>query len=514
MEKELPGIRAAVAPALNAAVAASGAPERAVKLAFALASRYAQPQRAVSCALNGFRRDALCAKLVADELADEVRALECCAAPSSYAWLLAAPIGRFELPDVALATIMRLRLALCVLLPTSITCKTVAGLTPKVCTLRGCARGSATAHGLSCKCGGLAIHSHDFIRTHLSDVVRTWCVAIAEESRMLLAGAFSASRMDILALSAGLGRGVLACDLTRRFGVDFAGLAAAEVGKERKYGSKYVVPVTMRGFAYDELGRCGPHAYSVVDMLVSAGVRAGAGHYEDLKLELLATFGIALAMATTVRLARAAAVNHDTSAHAPLERDLVKAGQEHATGASFGFLRPSQPRQVARSIAIFPGRGATRGTRRRLAVPAHAPPDPPPHPSGGARGAGSSSSETSSSASSSRPALSSAASSPESASRSSTPVSDGGLLSPTPTGAGAAFDSTSMPSSHSSRRLAPTDVARVPMRPVAPAASRRRHSPHVHDAQCSRSCVSAGSSPLPPMSPSHAVALAASDVLM
>src|SRR4051812_48789930 len=188
------------------------------------------------------------------------------------------------------------------------------------------------------------------------------------------------SKMDSVHHGAGLGRGVLAVDDTRRFGASYRQLAAAELGKEAKYGPKYLVPVTLRGFAYDEFGRCGPHACQVVTLLANAGCRAGAGHFEDLSMELWASFGVALARATALRLASFAAINHDASAHAPQESRMLGAGQRHATGANFGFIRPggagpAPPLPRARPQA---GPGPPRGggcapARRPARLPSSSP---------------------------------------------------------------------------------------------------------------------------------------------
>ena len=312
----------------------------------------------------GFVRDSLVAKLGARSRKrgkQTLRLLDATSAHTSYAWLIAAPIGRLALNDTEFRCWMRLRLGAPILHPGSRRCKTVTGADPKRCTLLGCARGSADAHAASCKAGGHSIRSHNAVRVDVASLARSWTVPVSEETGDLMT-AGSAAKMDILAPSAGAGRGPLAADFTRRFGADAAALAAAEAHKERKYGQRYTVPLTLRGWAFDEVGRCGAHGIEAGEALVAAGVRAGAGHSEDLSLELWATFGVALARATTRRFARAAAVNHDRSAYAPQERDLVAHGQRRATGAGYAFQPQGNfgPPRGPHSVAILPRRAARR----------------------------------------------------------------------------------------------------------------------------------------------------------
>ena len=408
-EAELPGVTASVWPAVDASAVAFGAPPGATRAAFALASRFHQPQRAATVALYGFARDALVANLVRRGLGRECGVLDSASDRGSYAWLLAAPFGELAVTDPVFACAMRLRFAAPILDPAlPVVCVKVSGTKPRSCTLTGCAGGSADGHALSCKCGGFSISSHNYIRARLAALGRSWGVSVQEESHDFLPGPFG-MKIDILAHGAGLGRMPLAIDLTRRFAASYGGLVDAEVAKETKYTSRYEVPVEMRGFAFDHLGRLGPQAGQAAYMLVAAGARVGAGHHEDLALELYATFGVALALTNTVRLAHFARLNGDTSRHAPREEAMVPRGQRHATGASFSLIHTGRARTAPFSLVPPPKRRAAR-----------APVAPPPE-----------------SACPTSPSVSVSTSSASSATTSSVASSaPSGATSPTPSGGG------------------------------------------------------------------------------
>ena len=157
----------------------------------------------------------------------EVHVLEAAASRTAYAWLLCAPIGDFSLIDCEVSSNLRTRLAAPILDPRSTKCVTAAGFAPKRCTLTGVARGNATWHAMSCKCGGHSISTHDCARVGLSRLSRSWTLPTSEETHDFMRGT-GAKKMDIVAPSAGVGRGVLAIDLTRLFGASFAELAAKE----------------------------------------------------------------------------------------------------------------------------------------------------------------------------------------------------------------------------------------------------------------------------------------------
>ena len=276
LEAETPGITAEVRPAVEASARACGAPVAAAWQSFVLATRYHQPQRAATCALMGFKRDALTAALRRDGHLRELRLLEAASAPSAYAFLTAAPVAALRLTDATFTTFLRLRIGAPVLAPGSTRCKTRAGEDPRSCTLNGCARGSADAHALSCKCGGFGIASHDLVRAAIAGTLRGWSLGVAEETHALMARP-GADKMDIIQHTAGVGRVPLCIDFCRHFGAGAAELAAAEHAKEVKYAKHYAIPVTLRGFAYDELGRTGPQADEVVSLLVTAGRRGPRG---------------------------------------------------------------------------------------------------------------------------------------------------------------------------------------------------------------------------------------------
>ena len=78
------------------------------------------------------------------------------------------------------------------------------------------------------------------------------------------------------------------------------------------------------GFAFDQYGRIGADARGVVARLVVAGELASGAHPDDLRRELLAQFGAAVAYAMASRYARAAGINKDTSMGAPRWASLSK----------------------------------------------------------------------------------------------------------------------------------------------------------------------------------------------
>lgn len=391
LEEELPGVGAAARRAVGVSAAAFAAPPEAAWRSFALASAYHQPQRAATCALLGFARDALVADLRRWGCERELRLLEAASDRSAYAWLLAAPLGEFAVTDCVFSTAMRLRMGAAILDPGSVRCALRSGHKPRSCTLHGCARGSADAHALSCKCGGYSIASHNYQRSKLGGKVRAWGIPCGEECHDFLPGGLGV-KMDLFAMGAGLCRAPLAVDLTRRFGADAAALAAAERDKETKYATRYEVPVSMFGFAWDELGRVGPQARMAGDLLVAAAARMGAGHHEDLALEFWATHGIAVALANTVRLAHFAYLNNDRTRYAPQQDALAPRGQRRATGASFSLMPRPRVRKAPFSLAAAPAAG--RGCRRAASPPASISRSPsPPASLGGEEGAGAEGSE-------------------------------------------------------------------------------------------------------------------------
>jgi len=385
LDAELPGLAGGLLDMVALSARAAGAPDDATWAAFVLATRYAQPQRAVSCALHGFMRARL------DEVLSPKlrRTLEAAAEFPSYAWLLAAPVADFAVPDAVFACAMRMRLSAPILLPKSVRCQTAAGGKPRSCTINGCANGEADAHALSCKCGGHSISSHNYVRVCLAALLRTWGLTVAEESHDYLPRT-RALKMDLLVTGAGLGQGLLAIDLTRRFAADAAALLGAECAKVAKYAARYMVPVTLAGFAFSELGACGRQARAVGALLVNAAARLTAGDPADLSLEFWATFGVALWRATTARFAHFARLNGDRSAHAPQEAALVPGSFRRVTGATFmcpprrfggvkrtprpvaaAVWRPPRPNQAGGGPGVADKRPG-RPPRRGAASAAHA----------------------------------------------------------------------------------------------------------------------------------------------
>jgi hypothetical protein len=367
LEAELPGVTAEVRDAVDEAADRFEAPRGATWAAFACATRYHQPQRAVTCALNGFLRDRLVTRLTRDQAA----LLDAGCSRGAYSWLLVAPFGACKLEDVSFSCFLRLRLGARVLDPSSRVCATTSGATPRSCTLRGVARGDADAHALSCKCGGHSIATHNYVRSRLAVLLRSWGLVCAEESHTFLSGG-AASKMDLELLNGGPARQVLGVDLTRVFAGGRAALALAERAKVTKYEDRYMVPACVRGFAFNAVGCVGDQAVAVADMVACAGARCGAGHADDLLLELWGVFGVALARATTVRMAHFARLSNDVSAHAPQQRALVPALNRFATGMTFGTSSVVR-RRVLRPYSVAgvapPRRRPARGAGLRAAGP-------------------------------------------------------------------------------------------------------------------------------------------------
>jgi len=358
LEHELPGIEAEVRAATDASAAAFKADPDTTWRAFALAARYQQPQRAITCALHGFALGAIQRRLADGGHQRELHVLRASSEFSSYAWALAAPIDDKEVVDDVFATAMRMRMCAPILAETSTHCQTVSGGKPRRCTIDGCAAGNPDAHALSCKCGGHSISTHNAVRSALYAMLQSWGVFTEQECHRHLTGG-SGVKMDLMVHTAGLGRSYLAIDLTRRFAATHEQLIQAELGKEEKYAPKYVtISPTIRGFAFDELGACGPHAMEAANLLIRAGARIGAGHQRDLQLEFWAVFGLTLAKSTAERFAHFAGINGDTSHSAPQERALAPGSGRRATGASYRLADVPMKNRKGR-----------RATKRSFCVP-------------------------------------------------------------------------------------------------------------------------------------------------
>jgi hypothetical protein len=221
---------------------------------------------------------------------------------------------------------------------------------------------AADRHARVCKRGGGPHKLHSLVRSQLARVLRDWGVPVKEEADDMLPGN---KRMDLLLLGAGPDRALLAVDFTRRDGVSRDALAKAERDKEAKYVKVYQGQAHVRGFAFDEHGRIGPQAREVVDRLVAAGAQTCGAHPDDLRAELLATFGHALLTGLAQMYARAATINGDKSHGAPLESALVPAGQHRPVSGRAPRV-PRAPRACAMAAGAPPR------------VAAALPPPPPP----------------------------------------------------------------------------------------------------------------------------------------
>jgi hypothetical protein len=347
LEAELPGVLEEARSAVQVAAHANGANLPATTRAFVLAAQYHAPQRALACALAGRRRVELATKLSRSKgkrARRAARAFQAAAAGPSYAFMLAAPIGPFELSDTVMSTQLRLRFSEPVLMPKSTRCVTVSGEKPRTCTLYNVADGDADAHALSCKSGGYGIHGHDYTGARLGSLSSGWGMQIATPWRAFLVNS-GAMKLDLGAYAAGFGRIPLVTDLTRHFGATVAQLEKAEVAKQAKYAGRFAIPVTLLGFAWNELGEVGPQACEVASLLVAAGSRNGAGHPADLAAEFWATFSCANAQVNTARLAHFAGLSGDRSAHAPRKSNVLVAGRARVTGAAYRLFVSSRPRR-------------------------------------------------------------------------------------------------------------------------------------------------------------------------
>jgi hypothetical protein len=322
LEAELSGVQDRVRDALRRAACAAcddapaDAPIAALENAFVLAAAaYRAPQRAVTCALNGFSLERLLARL---PCARARYVLESAADRASYAVWLAAPVGRYRLPDVVARLILRRRMHLRILRDDSRRCVTTQGRPARACTLNGVAGSDpypADAHAMSCKNGGMTIRGHNTMRNSCVSYARSRRVQAGCEARDFLPDGL---KIDVLLDSLGAGFAGMGIDLTGRFGALHAQLEAAENEKVLKYSGKYRAPVLVQGFAFNDLGALGPSAHSVVRAIAAEAERAGAGHLADLRFELYVELGIAHAFATHERFAWFAHINNDRSLSAPV----------------------------------------------------------------------------------------------------------------------------------------------------------------------------------------------------
>src|SRR5690349_14263216 len=86
---------------------------------------------------------------------------------------------------------------------------------------------------------------------------RDWGFAPMEETKAFFRNQATAKKVDILALSAGMGRCPLAIDLTQHYGANAAALEAVDIIKEKKYLPLCVdAPRTARGAAWRDAKLC------------------------------------------------------------------------------------------------------------------------------------------------------------------------------------------------------------------------------------------------------------------
>jgi hypothetical protein len=358
---------AEVADALGRAVAAAGGDVTRGKVvdAFAAASAYRAPQRAMTCALLAVRCVALRASLAGKER--ELQVIDACAQPTAYAVWMAVNMPR-PMRDGAFRVAMREAYGLPVLSPTALFCQTVAGKEGKVCPLRGLKAKdyedhaalyprAADQHALTCKCGGQQIHTHDAVCEAFAGVCVRWGLSVRTEGMRWLRGQM---RMDVeVPLTGEAGALPLMIDFTRKYGAGQTDLRRAEEAKEVKYRTAFTRPVTMRGAAFNEFGQLGPRAREVVDRAVALGVRTTGSHHHDLRTEMFAEIGVAIRYGNAAAYAHFAELNRDIYGHAPTKRELAARGLERA-GGPLGVLsggRKKRDRKRRSGVAMPPPGG-------------------------------------------------------------------------------------------------------------------------------------------------------------
>jgi hypothetical protein len=355
-----------VPDAIDRAAAVTGVSRKRVEDAFVAASRYAAPQRAMTCALLGERYNKLKQHL---ERTGQVRARRMWTdnkQPEAYALWLASPLA-VPLSDAVFLVGMRQALGLAVMAPTALRCKTKGGYEGKTCPVKGirpmdfAARAAADPwaaedHALKCKCGGCAIHTHDGVVNAVEQVGAEWDVHVQVEQHKGLTGG---KRMDVVIPVAGdPGSHGLAVDWTRRVEQQETGLALAEKGKVEKYTAAYENPMTIVGAAFNERGRLGPGARQAVDRMVWAGVSATGSHPDDLRLELLARIGAAVLFGNAATFAHFANLNRDAKGgFAPRPGTLKPSGMRRVMGVAQQLTAPGKPGKR--------GRGRPRGSKNK-----------------------------------------------------------------------------------------------------------------------------------------------------
>ena len=155
-------------------------------------------------------------------------------------------------------------------------------------------------------------------------------MGVLEEARIFLPGL---QRMDLLISGVAPGRTYLAVDLSSVSYGGSAALDARERHKEAKYSPSYGNAALVRGCAFNYLGVLGSQGAEAISRMVDVGVRACGGHPEDLRRELLATFGHAMHTASAFVFARAGWINNDRGRGVPLLDAAAPAGPRHRSFA-------------------------------------------------------------------------------------------------------------------------------------------------------------------------------------
>lgn len=356
----------AVRDALARAAAESGAQLDHLLDAFALASEYDAPQRALSCALYVVRVRAMRERLDKEGRKHELYVLDSVSQESSYAVFLAAPFAAQCMSDAVTTVALRRAFGLTVLAAESVKCRTKSGYEKKQCTsgaavsVAGDTRPeemAGDAHALTCKCGGGAIHTHDRVVRAIGKLTTEWGIATKLEEGEYLG---PNQRMDLVIPLAGRpGTLGLAIDVTRRVFGSPDILRAAESAKEIKYTNAFLVPMDMNGFAFNDYAVIGKRARAVLGRLVELGARTTGGHAEDLRLEMLATLGAAVYRGNAAALAYFGEVNGDRRPGVPPMSALEPEGTKHATSITGGPLG-------ARSGGAKRGRKRKQGNGARV----------------------------------------------------------------------------------------------------------------------------------------------------
>lgn len=309
--------------------------------AFTVASEYAAPQRALSCALYTVRVMQLRDELTGAGRTHELHVLNAVAQESAYAVFLAAPFAAARMSDAATTVALRRCYGLAVLKGGSTKCRTKAGQEREVCTSGARVNGiecaperRGDAHALTCKCGGGAIHGHDRVVQAVGMATLEWGIATKMESSEFLG---PNQRMDLVFPLAGRpGHLGMAVDWTRRVFGSADTLREAERNKEEKYLEAYTVPMDVYGAAYTDMGVLGQRARAVVNRLVTLGERTTGAHPDDLRLQLLAAVGAAIHNGNASTIAYFGEVNGDESLGVPNTWGLNQLGTRHALRVSGG----------------------------------------------------------------------------------------------------------------------------------------------------------------------------------